>query len=215
MSSPKTLIAELQRDPRFKATCPACLEDFRLADAVLFAWNDRPPKAALQALQAMRERIKERRRELARSRELMTKTARRTAQAVNLGKIVEKIVPSFASFSYEPGDCRALFEPIDYLVFSGLATQNQVEALFFVDVKSGNARLSRAQTSIKKAVESWCGALRDDSEWKLGHVPINRDCSANCGLMSVLPPKAAKKQAFRSVQSCQKPTYRAIKLSLD
>ena len=158
MSSLKAFIADLQRDPRFKGTCPACMEDFRLADAVLFALSDQPPKAALTALAAMRERIKERKRELARSRELMTKTARRTAEAVNLGKIVEKIVPSFASFSYEPGDCRALFEPIDYLVFSGLAKQNQVEALFFVDVKSGSARLSRAQASIKSAVEA--GSVR-------------------------------------------------------
>jgi predicted Holliday junction resolvase-like endonuclease len=78
--------------------------------------------------------------------------------AVNLGKIVEKIVPSFSSFSYEAGDCRALFEPIDYLVFSGLAKRNRVEALFFVDVKSGHARLSSMQHSIKKAIES--GAVR-------------------------------------------------------
>jgi len=158
MTAATALIAELQRDKRFKATCPACVEAFRLCDAVLFAWSDQPPKAALMALHAMRERIKERKWELAHSRELMTKTARRTAQAVNLGKIVEKIVPSFASFAYEPGDCRALFEPIDYLIFSGLARQNQVEALFFVDVKSGNARLSRAQASIKKALEA--GAVR-------------------------------------------------------
>src|SRR5712692_8653130 len=130
MSAATVLIAELQRDKRFKATCPACMEDFRLSDAVLFALGDQQPKAALKALQAMRKRIQEHRRGLAHNRELMTKTARRTAEAVNLGKIVEKIVPSFASFSYEPGDCRALFEPIDYLVFSGLAKQNQVEALF-------------------------------------------------------------------------------------
>jgi predicted Holliday junction resolvase-like endonuclease len=83
---------------------------------------------------------------------------RRTAEAVNLGKIVEKIVPSFTSFAYEPGDCRALFEPVDYLIFSGLARQNRVEALFFVDVKSGNARLSPAQRGIKQAVER--GAVR-------------------------------------------------------
>ncbi len=31
------LISELQRDRRFKATCPACMEDFALSDAVLFA----------------------------------------------------------------------------------------------------------------------------------------------------------------------------------
>ena len=106
----------------------------------------------------MRQAIQQRRAALMRNRELMTKTARRTAEAVNLGKMVEKIVPSFSSFSYEPGDCRALFQPIDYLVFSGLAKHDQVEAIFFVDVKSGNARLSLAQRGIKHAVES--GAVR-------------------------------------------------------
>ncbi len=67
--------------------------------------------------------------------------------------IVEKIVPSFPSFAYVAGDCRAMFEPIDYLVFSGLTTRDRVEALFFVEVKSGNARLTGSQQSIKKAVE--------------------------------------------------------------
>ncbi len=47
-----------------------------------------------------------------------------------------------------------MFEPIDYLVFSGLSKRNHVEALYFVDVKSGNARLSASQQSIKKTVES-------------------------------------------------------------
>ncbi len=54
---PTTLIAELHRDPRFKATCPVCMQDFRLSDAVLFALGEQPPKAALDALHAMRERI--------------------------------------------------------------------------------------------------------------------------------------------------------------
>jgi predicted Holliday junction resolvase-like endonuclease len=187
LPSPNALIAELQRDPRFKATCPVCRQNFRLSDAVLFAVGDQPPKAALDALQAMRERIKERRRELASNRDLMTKTAQRTAEAVNLGKIVEKIVPSFATFSYEPGDCRALFEPIDYLVFSGLAKQNHVEALFFVDVKSGNARLSSSQRSIKQAVEKRGGALRNHAEARLMAASIGEIFGALGQLMAVCP----------------------------
>jgi predicted Holliday junction resolvase-like endonuclease len=152
------LITELQRDRRFKATCPACMEDFALSDAVLFAAGTQPPAAALAALNAIRARIKERKQALRESRECMTKGARRTAEAVNLGMIVEKIVPSFPSFAYEAGDCRAMFEPIDYLVFSGLSKRNRVEALYFVDVKSGNALLSSSQQSIKKAVEG--GAVK-------------------------------------------------------
>ncbi len=94
MTAATVLITELQRDKRFKATCPACMEDFALSDAVLFALSAEPPAAALAALNAMRARIKERKATLRASRERMTTGARRTAEAVNLGMIVEKIVPS-------------------------------------------------------------------------------------------------------------------------
>src|SRR6266536_759361 len=150
MSSPNALIAELQR----KATCPGCMADFRLSDAVLFALGSESPPPALAALNAIRAWIKERKEALRESRERMTKGARRSAEAVNLGMIVEKIVPSFPSFAYEAGDCRAMFEPIDYLVFSGLTTRNQIEALCLVEVKSGNARLTGSQQGFKKAVEN-------------------------------------------------------------
>ncbi|MET4425767.1 Holliday junction resolvase-like protein [Bradyrhizobium sp. RT3a] len=125
----------------------------RLSDATLFALDQKPPQEALQAIGFIREEIRKRRAELAK-KERMTIRAQRTAQAVNIGKIVEKILPSFPSFSYSTGDCRALFEPIDYLIFSGLSARAQIEALLFVDVKSGRARLNEAQRKIKERVES-------------------------------------------------------------
>lgn len=157
-SSSKSVVAELQRNRRFMGTCPSCGEDFALADAALFALADTPPEEAIAAISAIRERIKDRKSELARMRERMTARAEKTAHAVNLGKIIEKIVPSFASFSYSPGDCRALFEPIDYLIFSGLTSKSRVDALVFVDVKSGKARLNGVQQEIKQRVEA--GAVR-------------------------------------------------------
>jgi predicted Holliday junction resolvase-like endonuclease len=156
--SVQSVIAELQRNKRFMGTCPKCDEEFRLADATLFALNEEPPDVALAAIAAMRERIKERKGDLVKARERMTARAERTAQAVNLGKIIEKIVPSFPSFSFSAGDCRALFEPIDYLIFSGLAGRGQVDALVFVDVKSGKARLTGVQKNIKDRVEA--GAVK-------------------------------------------------------
>jgi len=152
--STRELIAELKREKRFQGTCPVCQEDFRLADAALFALDDQPPEVALRAIAETRQRIQDRKRELAMMRERMTVRAEKTAQAVNLGKIIEKIVPSFSGFSYSPGDCRALFEPIDYLIFSGLTRRGQVNALHFVDVKSGKSRLNNIQKSIKHRVET-------------------------------------------------------------
>lgn len=156
-----SIIADLQRDKRFMGTCPVCREDFRFADAALFAINDVPPSTALLAIQAKREQIKQQKTDLAKARERMTKRAEKTALSVNLGKIVEKIVPSFASFSYSAGDCRALFEPIDYLIFSGLTDRAAVESIIFVDVKSGKARLNDTQKSIKERVAG--GAVRFDT----------------------------------------------------
>jgi predicted Holliday junction resolvase-like endonuclease len=152
--SSNALITELQRNKRFMGTCPACGEDFRLADAVLFSLDEDTPTIALAAIQQIRLQIKARKDQLIQDRELMTKRAQNTAAAVNLGKIIEKIVPSFSSFAHASGDCRALFEPIDYIIFSGLTKNHQVDSLLFVDVKSGNARLNKTQRSIKKAVDA-------------------------------------------------------------
>lgn len=154
----RDLIAEFNRDGRFCGTCPNCSEDFRLRDASLFPIDGEKPEKALAAIRLAKEAIAERKKEIASAKERMTKRAEKTAQAVNLGKIIEKIVPSFPSFSYSAGDCRALFEPIDYLIFSGLSAPGGIEALYFVDVKSGAARLNSGQRSIKQAVER--GAVR-------------------------------------------------------
>lgn len=152
--SPQTLIATLQSNKRFMGTCPCCAVDFRLADALLFSLKDAPPTEAVRAIKAAREQVQARKQALAQYRERMTKRAEKTAQAVNLGKMVEKIVPSFSSFAYATGDCRALFEPIDYVVFSGLTKSNRVDALLFIDVKSGKAGLNQTQKAIKRIVDA-------------------------------------------------------------
>ena len=67
-------------------------------------------------------------------------------------KVVEKIGPSLPGFPLQPRDCRALFEPIDYVAFKGLSDRGVVDAVIFVDVKSGGAVLQPNQRKIKKAV---------------------------------------------------------------
>jgi hypothetical protein len=88
VKSTKALIADLQCNKHFLGTCPTCFEDFRLSDATLFSIDDTPPERGLAAIQAIRQAIKERRKELARAKARMTERAQTTAQAVNLGKMV-------------------------------------------------------------------------------------------------------------------------------
>ena len=77
----------------------------------------------------------------------------RAAVSVNIGKIVEKIIPSFGEFPYQRGDCRALFEPIDYVIFKGLCRKNPV-GIEIVDVKTGKAQLTPGQRGIRDAIEA-------------------------------------------------------------
>lgn len=147
------LIRQLKRDRTLFTECPTCGESFRLADAELFPASGDWPAKALEILERRRQEIRERRAELKARRERMTSGSRRTAEAVNLGKIVEKIAPSFPTFTFEPRDCRSLLEPIDYVVFEGLTRRGRVEALHFVDVKSGKASLTQGQKQIRDRVQ--------------------------------------------------------------
>jgi predicted Holliday junction resolvase-like endonuclease len=157
----KALIAELKHNKRFMGTCPQCNEEFRFSDALLFDIKSSLPDEVEEAIAMLRQGINDRKDKLKADRLRMTERAEKTSHAVNLGKIVEKIVPSFPAFSFSAGDCRALFEPIDYVVFSGLTSKGFVEALYLADVKSGGARLTLDQRSIKSAVEG--GHLRFDT----------------------------------------------------
>lgn len=148
-----SLLSELQKQRRLFARCPSCDGEFRLADARLFDATRRLPDHALEYLAERREQLNEEQADLASRWERAKTRPRIAAESINIGKVVEKIAPSLPGFPVQAGDCRSLFEPIDYVVFRGLSTSGRVDAVLFVEVKSGRARLSETQTQVRAAVE--------------------------------------------------------------
>jgi|SRR6516225_4175138 predicted Holliday junction resolvase-like endonuclease len=153
--SVSNLIAQLKSDDRFVGTCPnpKCGEEFRLSEANLFAADEPATPETLGALRLAFQYLSHREEALEKERNDIVNKSLVGAKTGGLGKRLEQICPSFPDFPFDLGDCRALFEPIDYLVFSGLAKNNHVDALTFVEVKSGDAKLTGDQPSIKKAIE--------------------------------------------------------------
>lgn len=147
-----SFLATLRKDPNFWGTCSHCGSDFPLKDAQLFALSGTLPETALARIAELRADLKDQRRRLAQAKELMTERAAATSEAVNLGKICEKIVPSFAQFPFAPRDCRSLLEPIDFVAFPGLTASGTVEAIAFIEVKTGKAALSNMQKLIAETV---------------------------------------------------------------
>ena len=147
-----TILKDLANRRDLWARCPHCEDEFRLADAGLFDATGRLPERAVQKLEELKAGVVESRDDLARRKRAATEKPKIAAKAANIGKVVEKIAPSLVGFPASPEDCRTLFEPIDYVVFQGLR-KGSVEALFFVDVKSGNAQLTARQKEIRRTVE--------------------------------------------------------------
>ena len=81
----------------------------------------------------------------------MTVGSTKRSVEVKLGKTVEEICHVLPGFPYSPFDCRAMFDPIDYVVFIG-ATHDLVTQVDFVEVKTGDSDLKKAQRQIRDAV---------------------------------------------------------------
>jgi predicted Holliday junction resolvase-like endonuclease len=132
--------------------CPGGYGDFKLSNAVLFDGTKPFPEVALGIQLQLQAQLTEQGNELRKKKKRATETAAITTEAVNVGKNLEKILPTMSDFKWSVPDCKFLGDPIDLLVFNGLAF-NKVTSIGFVEVKSGNARLNKHQKSIKDAIE--------------------------------------------------------------
>ena len=75
------------------------------------------------------------------------------SRAVGWGKTIEKFVPWMAGFPCDPRDSMFLAKPIDYLCFTD-RTNKRKSAVRFIEVKSGNANLSKDQEGIRAAIKN-------------------------------------------------------------
>jgi predicted Holliday junction resolvase-like endonuclease len=78
------------------------------------------------------------------------------SRAVIKGKIAEQFAPILPGFQYLPSDARFIGDPIDYIVFNGYTDVkdnggNDLE-IVILDIKTGQATLSRTQQAIEKAI---------------------------------------------------------------
>jgi len=74
------------------------------------------------------------------------------SRAVLSGLFSEQLAPFLPNFNYKPTECRFLGKPIDFICFKGLDEKN-VGEIVFVEVKSGNSKLSNSEKKLKDAIE--------------------------------------------------------------
>ena len=74
------------------------------------------------------------------------------SRAVLGGQFSENLAPYLPDFPYLPTECRFLGKPTDFIVFKGMDEKN-INEIVFVEVKSGNAKMSSQEKNIKDTID--------------------------------------------------------------
>lgn len=75
------------------------------------------------------------------------------SRAVLQGQFSEQLAPFMPDFPFNPSDCRFIGKPIDLLVFKGMG-EKDISEVVFVEVKTGNSKLSSQEKKLKEAIEN-------------------------------------------------------------
>jgi predicted Holliday junction resolvase-like endonuclease len=64
------------------------------------------------------------------------------------------MAPLLPGFPFDPGDCRFIGKPVDFLVFKGM-NEKDISEVIFLEVKSGTARtLNSQEKKLRDAVQA-------------------------------------------------------------
>ena len=91
-------------------------------------------------------------RHLAAEIKMAREDAVKRSRAVLNGQLSEQFAAFFPVFPADPTEIRFVGKPVDFVAFPGLST-GTVDEVLFVEVKTGNAALSKVERSLRDAVE--------------------------------------------------------------
>ncbi len=169
MSSEIISFFNIQR--KIFGVCEKCSSIFRLSDCKIYTskkpaedWLD-DIDTELQKLDDMETKIEEKRKE---NKAKAAALGRREAK-----KVMKKIDPVFTPMGIDPEDVFGIFHPVDYVVFDGMNSgkeNNAIKSIILLDGTKNTPEQKTLQKSIEKAVEKeqyeWV-TLRVDEQGKI------------------------------------------------
>ncbi len=74
------------------------------------------------------------------------------SRAVLNGQFSEQLAAYLPDFPADPTEVRFVGKPVDFIAFCG-ASSGEIDEIRFIEVKTGNAKLSKVERSLRDAVE--------------------------------------------------------------
>lgn len=75
------------------------------------------------------------------------------SKAVLGGLAGEQLAPFFPDFPCNPADVRFVGKPLDFVGFPGAACGDAIEEVLFIEVKSGEAGLTKREREIRDCIQ--------------------------------------------------------------
>ena len=86
--------------------------------------------------------------------EAIVKTRLKQSRAVLGGLVSEQIAPLLPDFPFDPGDCRFIGKPVDFIVFKGMNEQ-EISEVIFLEVKTGVSKsLNQQEKRLREAIQA-------------------------------------------------------------
>jgi predicted Holliday junction resolvase-like endonuclease len=86
--------------------------------------------------------------------EEIVKSRLKQSRAVLGGLVSEQLAPLLPGFPFDPGDCRFVGKPVDFIVFKGMNEKNITEVIF-LEVKTGSrGALNDQEKRLRDAVQA-------------------------------------------------------------
>lgn len=152
MKGASTFIGFFKAQRNIFGLCPLCGEIFRLSDIkisyrrkFLMDWHDQ--------LGAKEEKISDKEAKLVETLRVIREKATEHARRVLLPKLLRRVDPLFTSLGYFPQDAKAIFDPIDFVIFDGMNRDENVRRIVFMDHETENRDQRIIQKSIEKTIE--------------------------------------------------------------
>lgn len=151
MQSETQQIIDNLKNSDLYAEC-SCGDEFKLSDVILFDGTKPFPPEVMEIQEKYNEELRKRGEKLAKDMLSNTDALLNRTRGINLGMSLEKVLPIMNNFRWQIPDCRFLGKPIDMITFNGLS-ENKIESISFVEIKSGFSKLTKSQKLVKDAVE--------------------------------------------------------------
>ena len=86
--------------------------------------------------------------------EAIVKTRLKQSRAVLGGLVSEQIAPLLPDFPFNPGDCRFIGKPVDFIVFKGMDKQD-ISEVIFLEIKSGASKnLNQQEKRLREVIKA-------------------------------------------------------------